>query len=251
MNRNFRKSHSSQTPRNGHFKSSQHSVEKLIDWLMPKANGGVKSRLLQKSQGGMRSFEAAETILQIRRRQDVKVCITRGEQNCYSPLLNLVGLSQDVYYSQSVMAIAIAAHEVGHAFQHGVIDRLKTSLMVYVTGNFAILLYQVTFQMGLAQLVRGITHGESLTIRLKSLLTTCATLFTHALNLIIYSPPLFVFFVCRLCVFVVEVHASWLALRFLKEYKILNKNERKVARKFLTLAALTYLGSHHLDKLMG
>ena len=50
---------------------------------------------------------------------DVKVISVEGRlTDHYNPETHTVNLSQDVYYSNSVAAAAVAAHECGHAVQH-------------------------------------------------------------------------------------------------------------------------------------
>lgn len=74
--------------------------------------------------GRLTGTEVALRILRELGRMDVKVCLIQGDQNCYSPMLNWVGLSENVAGSRSVLAAAIAAHEVGHALQFGFIEKL-------------------------------------------------------------------------------------------------------------------------------
>lgn len=51
---------------------------------------------------------------------------------------------------------------------------------------------------------------------------------------------LFYEFIRRWFIFISELHASWLALRLLKKYKILARRERREARRYLLAAGLTY-----------
>ena len=52
---------------------------------------------------------------------DVKVTCTPGHlTDHYNPMDKTVNLSESVYYSNSVAAAAVAAHECGHAVQHAV-----------------------------------------------------------------------------------------------------------------------------------
>jgi len=48
----------------------------------------------------------------------VTVKETRADEDYYSPTEKVVGLSPEVYGGKSLSAVAIAAHEVGHAIQH-------------------------------------------------------------------------------------------------------------------------------------
>ncbi len=50
--------------------------------------------------------------------EGVRVKKTRANEDFYSPGDKVVGLSPEVYGGKSLSAVAIAAHEVGHAIQH-------------------------------------------------------------------------------------------------------------------------------------
>ncbi|WP_300409757.1 zinc metallopeptidase [Lagierella sp.] len=64
--------------------------------------------------------QAARYILDRNGLQDVKIQSINGElTDHYDPTQKVIRLSQDVYSGDSVSAVSIAAHEVGHAIQHG------------------------------------------------------------------------------------------------------------------------------------
>jgi Zn-dependent membrane protease YugP len=63
--------------------------------------------------------EAARTILDQAGLHDIPIEETPGQlSDHYDPSTRVVRLSSDVYHSQSLAAVGIAAHEVGHALQH-------------------------------------------------------------------------------------------------------------------------------------
>ena len=71
------------------------------------------------SARGIPAQEAASVIL--RRHGAADVSIQSGGSNFsdhYNPLKNTIRLSPVVYGSSSIAAVAIAAHESGHALQH-------------------------------------------------------------------------------------------------------------------------------------
>lgn len=69
--------------------------------------------------GGMTGKEAAEKMLRDYGIRDVKVISTRGHlTDHYNPMNKTLNLSESVYNSNSVAALAVAAHECGHAVQH-------------------------------------------------------------------------------------------------------------------------------------
>lgn len=68
---------------------------------------------------GLSGREVAERMLRDNGIYDVKVMSTEGQlTDHYNPSDKTVNLSTDVYYSRSVAAAAVAAHECGHAVQH-------------------------------------------------------------------------------------------------------------------------------------
>lgn len=87
----------------------------------------VSSRLQRKFEkyskipmpNGMTGKEVAEKMLRDNGIYDVKVISTPGHlTDHYNPVNQTVNLSDSVYYSNSIAAAAVAAHECGHAVQH-------------------------------------------------------------------------------------------------------------------------------------
>ena len=99
------------------FDPSTHRLESEINELMPRSNPTLKRTLLESNGTGMTSINLARSILRGSNRMDVKVCISEDEVNCYSSLFNWVVLSEAVAHSQTVVAVTITAHEIGHALQ--------------------------------------------------------------------------------------------------------------------------------------
>ena len=67
----------------------------------------------------MSGAEAAEKMLHEHGIYDVKVVSTSGFlTDHYNPRNKTINLSQGVYSSRSIAAVAVAAHETGHAIQH-------------------------------------------------------------------------------------------------------------------------------------
>jgi Predicted Zn-dependent protease len=68
---------------------------------------------------GLTGKDVAEKMLHDNGIYDVKVISTPGHlTDHYNPANKTVNLSENVYYSNSVAAAAVAAHECGHAVQH-------------------------------------------------------------------------------------------------------------------------------------
>lgn len=71
------------------------------------------------SSCGLTGREVAERMLRENGITDVKVTSTQGRlTDHYNPSDKTVNLSEIVYDSNSIMAMAVAAHECGHAVQH-------------------------------------------------------------------------------------------------------------------------------------
>lgn len=68
---------------------------------------------------GMSGKDVAEKMLHDNGIYDVKVMSTPGQlTDHYNPTNRTVNLSEGVYFGQSIMSAAVAAHECGHAVQH-------------------------------------------------------------------------------------------------------------------------------------
>jgi Zn-dependent membrane protease YugP len=82
-----------------------------------------KSKFKQYSEigllSGLSGQEVAVKMLRAHGIFDVQVLCVDGQlSDHYNPETKTVNLSQDVYYSRSIAAAAVAAHECGHAVQH-------------------------------------------------------------------------------------------------------------------------------------
>jgi len=99
---------------------------------------------------GMSGQEVAEKMLRDNNIYDVQVISVEGQlTDHYNPAEKTVNLSPDVYYSRSVAAAAVAAHECGHAVQHAKAYAwlsLRTSLVPVI--NVASTLTQWTLFLG-------------------------------------------------------------------------------------------------------
>ena len=82
----------------------------------------IKSNVARYSQmrtySGITGAEVARRLLDAQGLSDVKVESTQGTlSDHYDPRSKILRLSQDVYFTPSVAAAGIAAHETGHALQ--------------------------------------------------------------------------------------------------------------------------------------
>jgi len=91
-------------------------VSFIVQWrFKSKFNRYAEIGLLS----GLSGKEVAEKMLRDNNIYDVQVISVEGQlTDHYNPENKTVNLSPDVYYSKSVAAAAVAAHECGHAVQH-------------------------------------------------------------------------------------------------------------------------------------
>ena len=88
-------------------------------WAQSKVKGNYKKYSQVRNSFGITGAEAARRVLQSVGLGDVEIKPIPGElSDHYDPKTRTLGLSQGVYGAQSIAAIAIAAHEAGHAIQH-------------------------------------------------------------------------------------------------------------------------------------
>jgi uncharacterized protein len=134
----------------------------------------------------------------------------------YDPREKVMRLSEPVGGSSSVAAIAVAAHETGHAFQDAGRDTAFELRSAIVPGvGFASSVWMLPFLLGI---------------------------FTGSLGLVWISVALFAAIVIfHVVTLPVEFGASRRALAILTQQGILTSAEVPVARKVLTAAALTYV----------
>jgi len=86
------------------------------------AQARIKANVAKYSQvatpGGVTGAEVARRLLDAKGLQDVRIESTEGElSDHYDPRAKVLRLSQKVYYTPSVAAAGVAAHEAGHALQ--------------------------------------------------------------------------------------------------------------------------------------
>jgi Zn-dependent membrane protease YugP len=72
-----------------------------------------------RNASGLTGYDAARRMLDRNGLQDVPIEPVPGAlSDHYDPISRVVRLSEPVYYENSISAISVACHEVGHAIQH-------------------------------------------------------------------------------------------------------------------------------------
>lgn len=168
---------------------------------------------------GYTGADTAKKILNDNGIYNVNVVETTGTlTDHYDPKANVIRLSHNVFSGSSVAAVAVAAHEAGHAVQHATAYfPIKVREVVVPVSQFGSYLYLPIIMLGAA------IHQEPL-INLGILLF--ATIF---------------FF--QLVTLPVEFNASRRALSIIDDGNFLTPEESTGAKQVLTSAALTYVAA--------
>lgn len=173
-----------------------------------------------RSARGVTGVEAASTLL---RRNglsgQVNIEAVAGSlSDHYDPQARVLRLSQDVYGSNSIAAIGVAAHEVGHAIQHSQqYGPLELRHKIVPVTNFA--------------------SSASFPILLLGLFLNIADLIF--LGIIMFSAVV----VFHLVTLPVEFNASRRAVGQLAEAGVITSEETPMVKKVLGAAALTYVAA--------
>ena len=184
------------------------------------ASGVVKSRFNRYAKeftaNGMTGAIAAERILRANGITNVTIRMTKGTlTDNYNPTDNTLNLSESVYGGNNVSAVAVAAHECGHAIQHAQaypLLMLRKALVpvcnIGSMGSYISILLGVLFSWS-------------------GLITIGAVLFSGIVLFNLVTLP-------------VEVDASRRALAEVERMNLLTDEELSGGRKVLFAAGMTY-----------
>ncbi|MBQ3876137.1 MAG: zinc metallopeptidase [Oscillospiraceae bacterium] len=170
-------------------------------------------------KSGLTGYDLAIALLKKHNIGNIKVRRTKGKlTDHFDPMALEVRLSEEVYSSNSVAALGVAAHEIGHVLQHfnGFLPyRIRTAIFPVV--SFGSRLAIPIFFMGLIFSAR-------------SFLLVGIILFLAIVLFQIITLP-------------VEFNASQRALKELEEEHFLQSEELDMAGAVLKAAALTYVAN--------
>ena len=187
------------------------------------AQWSVQSTVRKYSQvsnrEGMTGADAARLILSKNGIYDVNVTSVSGTlTDHYDPSSKTVRLSDGVFASRSLAAVAIAAHETGHAIQHARgYKPLVLRSLCYPVAN-------IGSSLGMPMAIFGLMFSISFLVQLGIMLFALAVFF-------------------YLITLPVEINASTRAIACIQEENILAPEELGGAKKVLTAAAMTYVAS--------
>ena len=173
----------------------------------------------QMSNSGMTGAQVARSILDRNGLTHVPVEPVAGQlTDHYDPGKKVVRLSEGNYNKNSIAAVSVAAHEVGHAIQ----DATGYAPMKLRAGLFPVVNFAGQFWMPL--FIMGIFIGGGIFIQLAAIALAAVVAF-HIVTL-----P-------------VEVNASTRAYGQLTRYGMLSHTEASGTKRVLSAAAFTYIAA--------
>ncbi|HDS03155.1 MAG TPA: zinc metallopeptidase [Firmicutes bacterium] len=171
-----------------------------------------------RSAQNMKAEDVARDIL-MRTEVDVPVERVRGTlTDHYDPKNKVLRLSEAVYGQTSIAAIAVAAHECGHAVQDAR-DYFPLKLR-----NAIVPVSSIGSNLSIPLVLAGLIFSFPALVNIGIILYSAAVFFT------VVTLP-------------VEFDASYMALRILKKRSYLSQDELTGAKKVLDAAALTYVAA--------
>ncbi|MGL4451556.1 MAG: zinc metallopeptidase [Sarcina sp.] len=191
----------------------------LSFWAQIKVNGTFNKYNKVPNRIGYTGAQVASIIMNKKGIYDVKIEAVNGKlSDHYDPVNKVVRLSQEVYYGNSLAALGVAAHEIGHVQQdfegYGAL-RFRHTLFPVV--NISNSLSWVLFFVGLI-------------FSIKPLITVGIILFSIVVLFQLVTLP-------------VEFNASNRAIKDLEGMGILASDEVIGAKNVLSAAALTYVAA--------
>jgi hypothetical protein len=182
---------------------------------------GIKSAYSKykkkENEKGISGAEVARTILDKNGLNNLYVIETGGDlTDCYDPTRKTIKLSHDVFHGTSIAAMAIAAHECGHAIQ----DKEGYGWMKFRSSLFPIV--NISNKAAYILLIIGIVLESANFVYAAVAITGIGLLF-------------------QLVTLPVEYDASARAKKELDSLDLVNKKEAAGVKKILDKAALTYV----------
>ena len=91
----------------------------LMVWAQSKVKGSYSKYSKVANTRGLTGAQAARMVLDDNGLQNVQIEMVKGElSDHYDPRKRVLRLSQGIHSVPSIAAVAVAAHEAGHAIQH-------------------------------------------------------------------------------------------------------------------------------------
>ena len=196
------------------------------------AQGKVKNTFSRysrvRNRNNITGVEAARRVLDYNGLHDVKIAQIRGSMtDNYNPVTKVLSLSETVYGVNSVAAVSVACHEVGHAIQHAKgYAPLKFRNAILPVVNFASALTWPLVLIGLVLLVSNPnTYYLGNTIFNIGIIAFMAVVAFHLITL-----P-------------VEFNASRRAIQQMEELGLVADEDISGSKRVLSAAAMTYVAA--------
>ena len=190
----------------------------IVIWAQVKVSGTYGKYKKVKLNKDINGREAARLILE-KNNLDIYVVETPGElTDHYDPSRRVIKLSPAIFRENTVAAVAVAAHECGHAIQDKegyTFMRIRTAIVPVVN---------LISYAGYIAMFISIFAGAMQYFMIGILIVTATLLF-------------------QFLTLPVELDASKRALLQLEELKIVSKEELPQAKEVLSAAAMTYIAS--------
>ena len=191
----------------------------LSMWAQMKVNGTFNKYSKIPNRIGYTGAQVASMIMNKKGIYDVRVEVVNGKlSDHYDPVNKVVRLSQEVYYGNSLSALGVAAHEVGHVQQ---------DFEGYAALKFRHSLFPV---VNISNSASWILFFIGIFFSMPSLVTIGIILFSIVVLFQVVTLP-------------VEFNASNRAIKDLESMGILASDEVISAKNVLSAAALTYVAA--------
>ncbi len=205
----------------------------VVALLSAVASSRVKSTFKKydkiRCRSGLTGADVAGRLLRAGGALDIRVGKVSGElSDHYHPKNSIVNLSDSTYSSNSVSAVAVSAHEIGHVMQN------KKGFFLYNIRTALVPVVNIGSRLAFPLVLVGLLLDSF--VRLSNPDTG---FYIAMIGVLLYGSSL----LFSLVTLPVELDASRRAIKMLREGHIIAEDEVPTAKKVLRAAAMTYLVS--------
>lgn len=190
-------------------------------WAQSQVQAAYQKFSRVYARSGMTGAQVARRLLDSAGLQDIPVEMGRGHlSDHYDPRAGVIRLSPDVYQSASLAALGIAAHEAGHAMQHG------DGYVPLAFRNNIFPVVNIGSRMAVPLFIIGLLFAGPLAVFMD-------------IGILLFALTV----IFQLVTLPVEYNASGRAVALLEGNGYITREEVEPTRKVLNAAALTYLAA--------
>lgn len=217
---------------NGYILSYALAIGVMIWGLV--VQGSLKRKVASASKIQAGSYKTANQVVEEMLRShgiyDIAIDHKPGQlTDCYSPREGKIYLSDTTYNQSSVAAIAVAAHEAGHAVQDA------ENMFIYRVRQMLAPLAGFSSQMGVWIAIIGVFLTQAATNE-RGEVTSGTGYMISTIGIIVYC----IAFLFYLVMLPVERNASARAFKDMKEYRWVSEDQYRQAHSVLRAAGDTY-----------